>query len=401
MKKLLCFLICIFISINVYALDLSSKNVVLYNLNDDTVVYEIASDEKVSIASLTKIMTTLVAIEHIDDMDAEVTITYDMIYDLIAKNAAVIGFKTGEKLTYKDLLYATFLPSAADGARGLALTLASSEEEYVGWMNDKAKKMGLTNTHFANVIGLDDKENYGTANEVAIMLKEALKNQIFKEMFETSEYTLTNGMKAKSSMRTSANTYHLNIDYIVGGKTGYTDDAGKCLASVANDSTNDIKYMLINIGASTAKDNAYHILDATEIYNYYFENYKYYDLVNIGYKVTSLDTIYSRDDVDIIVNKDIKYYTNEVNDDLLEITYDGVNEVKAGTKKGTKLGVIHVNYDGKTIDDLDVYLNKDISFSINEFIKAHIRLIILMVITFVCMTLLIVKLNTRRKVKIA
>src|SRR5574344_1267148 len=162
MKKVICFLMAFLMCTNVYALDISSKYAVLYNLNDNTVVYEMNKDEKTSIASLTKIMTCLVAIEHIDNMDEYVTITNDEISDLISLNAYVIGLKVGDKVTIKDLLYGMMLPSGADAARALAISLARHENTFVSWMNDKATELNL-NLHFANVIGLDDTNNYGRA----------------------------------------------------------------------------------------------------------------------------------------------------------------------------------------------------------------------------------------------
>ena len=396
MKKVLCFLVCLFIFTNVYALDLSSKNVILYNLNEDKVIYEVNSKEKTSIASLTKIMTTLVAIEKINNLDDEVTITYNMTHDLIKLNAAVIGLKVGKSYTYRDLLYATMLPSAADAARALAYSLAGTESLYVEWMNNKANELGL-NLHFANVIGLDDALNYGTVYDVASLLKIALKNNTFKEIFETAEYTLTNGMKVKSSMRDSALTYHLNIDYILGGKTGYTLDAGKCLASIAYDKINDISYMLVTTGASINKDNAYHILDATKIYEYYFNNYKYHTLVSKDTNVLSIDAPYSKSSAYITINEDIKYYTNEINNDLIKIEYNGLNRINKTMNKGKFLGTIKVFYDGNLVKEENAYLKETVKFSILMFIKVYILWFILAFIIWIITCILIIK---KRKEKI-
>src|SRR5574344_2484620 len=213
MKKVICFLMAFLMCTNVYALDISSKYAVLYNLNDNTVVYEMNKDEKTSIASLTKIMTCLVAIEHIDNMDEYVTITNDEISDLISLNAYVIGLKVGDKVTIKDLLYGMMLPSGADAARGLAISLAGDENTYVSWMNDKANELNL-NLHFANIIGLDDVNNYGTVNDVAKLLMKALENSTFNEMFKTKTYTLSNGISVKSSIESGATTYKLDVSYI-------------------------------------------------------------------------------------------------------------------------------------------------------------------------------------------
>ena len=372
MKKLLCLFICLFAITNVQALELNSKYAVLYNLNDNKVVYDLNKDEKTSIASLTKIMTTIVAIEHTDILGNEVTITNDMLKGLIEANASVAGLKKGDKVTYKDLLYCTMLPSGADCARALAISISGNEEEFINLMNEKVSSLGLTNTHFSNITGLDDDNNYGTVDDVAVILKDALNNEVFKGVFEASDYTLSNGLKVTSTMRSTAKSSNTDISYIKGGKTGTTDKAGKCLASTAYDKVNDINYLLVTVGSSNKYGN---ILDASNIYTYYFENYKYYDVVYKDDFVKSIDTIYSKDILDIKVLEDVKYYTNEFNKDLIKVDYVGLDSVKAGNKKGLELGKVNIYYNDKLLDSQTIYLDSDISFSLIEFIKANIIVI--------------------------
>lgn len=369
MKKIFIFLISLILFTNVYALELNSKYAVLYNLNDDKIVYDLNKDEKTSIASLTKIMTVSVAIENIDMLGSQVTITKDMLRGLIEADASVAGLKVGDKVTYKDLLYCTMLPSGADCANALAISISGNVTSFLDLMNEKVKSLNLTNTHFSNVIGLDDKDNYSTVNEVAIILKDALKKDVFKEVFEANNYTLSNGLNVNSTMRLSAKSKGVDISYIQGGKTGTTDDAGKCLASVAYDETNDINYLLVTVGSDYTYGN---ILDASNIYTYYFENYKYYDVVSNGDYVKNIDTIYSKDIVNINVASDLKYYTNEFNKDLIKIDYVGLDSVKACSKKGLELGKINIYYNDELLDSQVVYLENDISFSLIEFIKVNI-----------------------------
>ena len=383
MKKFVVLLISLILFSNVYGLELNSKYAVLYNLNDQKVVYDVNKDEKTSIASLTKIMTTLVSIEHIDNLDENVVITYNMLKGLYESNAAVAGLRVGESVTYRDLLYCTMLPSGADCARALAYSISGDEATFVGLMNERAESLGLVNTHFGNIIGLDDDNNYGTVNEVAIILGEAIKNQTFKNVFEASEYTLSNGLKVTSTMRSSARYSNVDISYILGGKTGTTDNAGKCLASTAYDSLNDINYLLVTVGSSNKYGN---ILDAANIYTYYFENYKYYDVAHKGDYVKTIDTIYSKDVVDVKILNDLKYYTNEFDPTLIRIDYDGLDSIKSGSKQGLELGRIYIYYNDELLDTEIVYLESDVSFSLLEFIKAniiYISLITLLIILFI------------------
>ena len=174
------FLFLILIPISTYALDISSKNAVLYNLNDDNIIYEVNKDERVSIASMTKIMTCLVALEKINNPKDKVVMTTSMFYRLAEENASVAGFYIGEEVTYEDLLYGLMLPSGADAAQALAISLYGSVDKFVDRMNEKAKELGLKNTHFVNPTGLDIKGHYSSVDDVAIILKEALKNDTFK-----------------------------------------------------------------------------------------------------------------------------------------------------------------------------------------------------------------------------
>ena len=122
----------------VKALDTRSNNIILYNLNNDEILYEKNSHEPIKIASLTKVMTGIVALEKIDDLDREVLITAEMLDGLIESNASVVGLKVNDIVTYRDLLYALLLPSGGDAANALAINVAGSIDNFVKLMNIKA-----------------------------------------------------------------------------------------------------------------------------------------------------------------------------------------------------------------------------------------------------------------------
>lgn len=362
------------------ALELNSKYAVLYNLNEDKVIYEKNKDEKVSIASLTKIMTALVAIDNIKDFNEKVTITGDMLKFLDDYNAYVIGLKVNQKVTYNDLLYGTLLPSGADCARALAISIAGSEEDFVKMMNDKAKELGLEDTYYQNSIGLDQKNQYSTTNEVAELLIEALKNKKFKEIFTTKSYVLSDkSMTIYSSLVSNAKNYRLDISYFEGAKTGYTLDAGKCLASVALDSENNIEYLFVTIYAPTDNSRAYNIEDAINTYDYYFENYKYHNLVDKGDLILTLPTKYGKEkEVNFYASEDIKYYLeNTFNKKDVTLDYSGVDIVKTGMNIGDKLGTIDVIYNGEVLKTFDVLLAEKVNFSLGAFLKENILAVLI------------------------
>ncbi len=284
MKKLL--LLLLFIPLNVFGLEIHSDNALLYNMNDNTVLFEKESEEVIKIASMTKIMTTIIAIENIENLDEKVTLTSNMFYGLVEANASVAGFKVGDLVTYRDLLYGTMLPSGADATQALAILISGSEENFVKLMNDKVIELGLMNTNFVNTSGLDAELHYSTVTEVAAMLKYALKNDTFKEIFESKEYIATNGLKMRSTLVSYQLKFNVEIDKIEGGKTGYTDLAGYCLASIS--SYNGVSYMLITANAYSEEYEPLHIYDTYEIYDYYFDNYGYKDVLIKGKKITDL-----------------------------------------------------------------------------------------------------------------
>ena len=157
-KLLIILILLIPLNIKAIELDISSKNAILYNIDNNEILYEKNSNDKVQIASLTKIMTALVSIENIEDLDKQIIINNSDFKNVQKYNLVTAGFTVGEVVTYKDLLYGLLLPSGADAAKALARNIAGSEEEFIILMNKKVQDLNLKNTNFSNVIGLDDEK---------------------------------------------------------------------------------------------------------------------------------------------------------------------------------------------------------------------------------------------------
>lgn len=359
MKKIFNLLLIIisFSFINVYAQDfeISAQNVILYNLNDNTVIYEKNSEERVSIASITKIMTSIVALENIDDLNDYVTITLKDFNGTVGYSKA--GFNIGDKVTYEDLLYGILLPSGAEAVNAI-VNNTLGYDEFIIAMNDTAKKIGLENTSFENPIGKDNENNYSTAKDVAKMLKYALENTNFKKIFTTKEYTTTNDINLKSTLMPYKNI--LNINLIDGSKSGFTSNAGRCLASIST--IDDVSYLLVVLKSSLS--NAYNaVKDSITIYDYYSNNYSYQLILESDKVITSLPIKYSKEkEYDITSNDDIKLYLKNDIVDNLTYEFDGVKEIKYNTKKDSYLGTIKIYNEQELLYESDVYLNKDITY---------------------------------------
>ena len=395
-KKIISFILFFFlfiVSINADELNLDSDKYILYNMNDDNVLIEHNSDEKTQIASLTKIMTTIVAIENVKDYNKEITITKEMFND-IAWDVATAGYKVGDKVTYNDLFYGAILPSGADAVNALAYTVFGNYDEFIKKMNEKTKQLGLKNTKFSNPIGLYDENNYSTAKDVSTLLIYALKNKKFKEIFTSKNYTSTNGIKMKSTIE-SYNSKNGNVDlnYITGAKTGYIKKAGYCLATTAE--IDGIEYLLVTLNAYST--GAPHIKDAVKTYKYYSENYGYKNIVKKDTIVTTLSTKYSKDkEIDIKANTNIKYYLkNDFNSKNIEYKYDGEKYVTPFTKQGTKLGTIEIKYNNKTLDKFDLIYSQKVKFSIFKFLWSFKIIIII----FLLLIYIKLKSNKVKKVR--
>ena len=261
MKKILLILVC-FLPISVYALDMpdiNSEAAIVYDVDEDTVILEKNSEEVRSIASLTKIMTVLTAIENIDDFSETITITREMLYG-IYYNASVAGLKVGDTVTYLDLLYAAILPSGADATQVLAYTISGNVDTFVAKMNELALKIGAVNTHYVNTTGLDQDGAYSTISDQLLILTYALKNPTFRMIFTTKNYTLTNGLAVESTVNMYNRVLNLDISKIIGSKTGNTNDAGLCIAALFYHE--DHEMLLITLGAERIDDVPYNLIDA-------------------------------------------------------------------------------------------------------------------------------------------
>lgn len=254
--------------------DIYSSNAILIDLANHKVLYSKGIDENTYPASITKIMTTLVAIENISNINQDIILTRADFINLYEQNASMAGFAPSEKVKIIDLLYGTMLPSGADAAMGLANHISGSEEKFVGLMNEKLKELGINNSNFTNVTGLHDVNHYTTVRDLAVFLEYALKNDTFKEIFTAKKYTVksTNkhpeGITFASTMFKKMKSSELYGGEILGGKTGYTQKAGLCLASLAEKDGKE--YILITTGAEgNPYSEQYNITDALNIYNEY------------------------------------------------------------------------------------------------------------------------------------
>ena len=257
-----------------YFQQLYSPCAVLADLETGKTLAEHNSREKIYPASLTKIMTAILAIENTEDLNGTITLPSGFFEKLYVEDASMAGFEPGEEVLLKDLLYGILLPSGAECCLAFAENISGSEEAFTELMNQKAKALGMENTHFCNSTGLHNPNHYSTVEDILILLQYALKNQVFRAAFTSQSYSTApseqhpQGFTFYSTMFKYLDSAEVAGGEILGGKTGYTEEAGLCLASLAD--INGMEYILVTakaaVGTHAAAEN-YHILDAISVYN--------------------------------------------------------------------------------------------------------------------------------------
>lgn len=401
MKKIYLLLLLVLFPISICAKEmpkLYSDKVLLYEPDTKEVIYEVKSEEKSSIASLTKIMTTIVAIENIKDLDEVVTITRDMMNE-IPYDASVAGLKVGDKVTYEDLLYASILPSGADATTALAHGISGTTDKFIELMNKKAEELGLKNTHYSNVTGYDIDNHYSTASEVLELLLYSLDNPLFKKIYETKTYTLTNGLKVQSTINKYNKTLGYDTSRIIGSKTGYTGDAGLCMSAIIRSNNKDL--ILITLGADYSRKTPYNLVDTLNIIEYLDENYDSEVLYEKGTELFKIDVKNSNIEEYIVkVPSDVvKYVEVDYNKEDLKYEYDGLDELSYKNKENEKIGHINYYYKNKLFYDEDVYLVEEIKFSLPKYLMSHIIEIVAIVAVGIFIIFIIKPKKKRKKVR--
>lgn len=258
--------------INITISDINSPDALLMKAGSGEVISENHGNERIYPASMTKIMTAILAIEKVPDLQKKIEIRSEMFDSLYVQNASRAGFEPGESATAEDLIYGVLLPSGAECCLTLANEITGSEESFVDLMNEKAQKIGMENTHFCNSTGLHDENHYSTAADMATLLRYALKSEMFRSVFTSSRHTTAasnihpEGFTFNSTLFKYLDDTTVTGGQLLGGKTGYTQEAGQCLASLAT--IDGEEYILVTAGApGDTMTEQLHIDDAIKIFD--------------------------------------------------------------------------------------------------------------------------------------
>lgn len=260
-------------SVTIYSEEVVSTNAILVDAGTDTIVASKGANERICPASMTKVLTVLVAAEQIKeaDLDNAFTMTTGITDYVYVNDCSSVGFLDGEKVTVRDLFYGTVLASGADAAVGLATYIAGSPEAFVDMMNEKLVQMGLSDSaHFTNCVGLYDEEHYCTVYDMAVMMKAAMENELCREFLSAHTYTTTSTVEHPDGIDIS-NWFLRRVEdkdtggEVLGAKTGYVVQSKNCAVSYGVFGEG-AAYICVTAGSTSSWRCIY---DHVEIYNRY------------------------------------------------------------------------------------------------------------------------------------
>lgn len=341
-------------------LALSSEHIVVYNLDAHRPIYQQNADEKVSIASITKVMSAITVLDYVDDLEEMVTIQKNVFKD--TEGYSVMGLQVGDRISIKDLLYGLMLPSGADAANALALHTAGSISKFTQMMNKKAKELQMKDSHFDNPVGADSKKNYATANDLTKLLLYGLNNPVFKEIYTARKHRIEHlDIDLESTLLYYQEQYDFDISKITGSKTGFTYDAGPCLSSIAT--YNDIQYLIIVLGADVEKRYSA-VQDSLTLYEYYAKNYGNHQIIKKDDLLFTLPIKYGFEKEYLIYapNDISAYLKNDFQAKDIQISFDGVQELTHKIKQHDQLGTITISYQDEVLHQFEVTLSQKLYY---------------------------------------
>ena len=354
MKKVICFFICVCFmmhSVVVFAegntdLGLNAKSAILMEESTGNILYESNPDERLPIASVTKVMTMLLIMEAVDSGKISLDDMVTVSENAMSYGGSTMFLETGEQLTVNDMLKGIAVASANDGCVAMAEHLAGSESAFVDMMNEKAKELGMENTHFMNTNGLDEDDHYSSARDVAIMSRELMKNETIFNYTSIWMDTLRGGKFQLANTNKLIRFY----DGANGLKTGSTSKALCCLSAAAK--RNDMQLIAVVLGAPTSAER---FASAKSLLDYGFANYAVNTQITAGDEVQKIAVEKGVDkEVGVVAGDSCSTLVKKGQEDNItkEIKID--ETITAPIEAGQKIGTMTISRDGEVIADIDL-----------------------------------------------
>lgn len=352
--------------------EVSAKAGMLISLDTGEILYSNNIEQKVYPASITKLMTVTLMLESEKyNPDGKVTMTKEVQRLISGTGSAVSNIAVGEEITQLDLVYTVLMSSYGDCAYLAALYYGESVEQFVAMMNSKAAELGLTGTHYGNPVGLHDEQTYTTVWDIYTLATYALKNETFKTVCETTRHTIA--ATNMSGERTISTTNYLQdpntnyyYQYASGVKTGFTDEAGRCLVSTA--SYNGYNYMCILMNCPANAGKRYEFSDSAALYRWAFNNFSFKEVANSTEPVCEIPVELSlnTDFVSLYFEKPfVTVLPNEADSSTIVVkTHLKSEKTDAPVKKGDVLGTADIIYAEQKIGTVNLVAGSDVEMSV-------------------------------------
>lgn len=401
--------------------DITAKAGMLVSMDTGEILYSNNIDQKLYPASITKIMTAILMLENEKyDPEGKVTMTEEVQDMISGTGSSVSNIQVGEEITQLDLLYTVLMASYGDCSLLAAIYYGGSVESFVGMMNEKAEELGLESTHYMNPVGLHDENHYTTVRDIYTLTTYALKNETFKTVCESTRYTIKATNKSAQRVISSTvflqdNTTSYFYQYAKGVKTGFTDEAGRCLVSTA--SYNGYNYMCILMNCPTTGEKRYEFTESADLYRWAFNNFSFKEVANSTDPVCEMPVELSLDTdfVPLYFEKPfITVLPNEADDSTIIVeTKLSADSVDAPVKKGDVLGTADIIYAEQVIGTVNLVAGSSVEESkllialryIKDFFSSAYMKIVYVIIALAVLIfiLMIIRLNIsrikKRKVK--
>ena len=360
--------------------DVYSEAALMINLDTGDVMYSKNADKQMTPASLTKIMTAVLVLEQFKDDISALSTTYvsggyECFDELYMTGASTADIQRGEKVSYKDLLYALILRSACEAANIIAVNIGGSLSGFAEMMNLKAAQLGMNNTHFTNAHGLFFENHYSTASDLAILTEYAMSLPLFTDIafaetyeMEATDYHEARTISHTNVMMSKGNGGEYYYEYVRGIKTGTLDEAGRCLISTAY--RDGYSYMIVSLNAPQKDENGnnvmYNMIDHKNLYEWAFSTFEYTNIISGTEEIAEVPVEYG-DGVDYVIVKPAEEYariwSGRVPIDSVYRNIELKQNVIAPVKKGDVLGTMELQYGGETLAVMDLVATTDVGRS--------------------------------------
>lgn len=336
-----------------------SPSAILMDAETGQVLYDKNAKERLYPASITKVLTAIIALEENENLNEKVIIGKDVPYQIVS-NSSAIYLLPGEVVTLEQLMYALMVESANDAAVAIAEHTAGSVENFAKLMNNKAKELGATDSHFTNPHGLHSEDHYTTAYDMALIMKEAIKEPVLRKLMTTSNYIIPETNKQQTRYLWTKNRLYKNEDdefyndKVIASKTGFTTEAKNTLVSAAEN--NDMSLITVVLDGQSA--STYY--DTSALFDYGFASFETSTLIRKDDFVKEQEIEKGSNPLQIVSRSTVKYVKTKDNSDEINETIKLSQNLPSTISKGEAIGKIEYSVGNEKVGEAQLVAGNEV-----------------------------------------